>query len=365
MSVIQTIKNIGKKVLYRDENFYSRYKDGCDDLAKGLQRSEPITQSQKNEIMAFWKPYLNNRWTRKTFDIRWFDVYNKTNVFDFPLKYYIPDSFYYCIVDGFLSNEKSGKVLDDKNMYDLYFYDVKQPKTICRKVNDVFLDSAYHVITKQRAVELCVAEDNVIIKSSVDACAGRGIYKWSKHLSDSESLGCLLDKGHNYIVQQMIKQHQTLAAFNDTCVNTLRLVTLYFEGKIHLCSAVLIAGGKNAVTNHLHGGGIVCGIHSNGLLYHTAFDGKLNQYTKHPNGVIFSECRIPEFDKCIEMVKRLAARFLSAAQLISWDLTINEEGEPILIETNLVRGGVVQIAAGPVFGSLTPKVLDYIATRYK
>ena len=93
MSVIQRIKNIGKKVLYRDENFYSRYKDGCDDLAKGLQRSEPITQSQKNEIMAFWKPYLNNRWTRKTFDIRWFDVYNKTNVFDFPLKYYIPDSF--------------------------------------------------------------------------------------------------------------------------------------------------------------------------------------------------------------------------------------------------------------------------------
>lgn len=74
---------------------------------------------------------------------------------------------------------------------------------------------------------------------------------------------------------------------------------------------------------------------------------------------------IPNYDKCVEMVKRLAPRFSNISKLISWDITIDQDAEPVLIETNLTWGGSVQIATGPVFGDMTPKVLEYVTKNKK
>lgn len=81
--------------------------------------------------------------------------------------------------------------------------------------------------------------------------------------------------------------------------------------------------------------------------------------------MVFSECFIPNYNKCVDLVKKLAPRFIHVSKLISWDLTINDKGDPLLIETNLYWGGSVQIAGGPVFGNMTPEVLDYIMKHYK
>lgn len=94
-----------------------------------------------------------------------------------------------------------------------------------------------------------------------------------------------------------------------------------------------------------------------------AFDGKLNCYEKHPNGQIFSEMTIPNFEKCVDMVKKLAPRLSGVSKLLNWDVTINENGEPILIEVNITFGGSVQIAGGPALGDLTEEVLNAIAQR--
>ena len=46
--------------------------------------------------------------------------------------------------------------------------------------------------------------------------------------------------------------------------------------------------------------------------------------------------------------------------MISWDVTIGEDGRPILIEFNIAFGGldVHQLPNGPIFGDLTHEVLD-------
>ena len=138
------------------------------------------------------------------------------------------------------------------------------------------------------------------------------------------------------------------------------MVTLYFEGEIQLVTAVVIMGGKDAVTNHLHSGGLVCGVLPNGQLRKTAFDGTLNRYDVHPNGICFADSKLPNYDQCVKLVKKLAPRFVDNSKLISWDLTIDSEANPVLIETNLSWGGSVQIADGPVFGDLTDDVLEYV-----
>ena len=96
-----------------------------------------------------------------------------------------------------------------------------------------------------------------------------------------------------------------------------------------------------------------------------AFDGHLNQYEKHPCGPVFAECKITNFHKCIDLVKQLAPRLFGMSRLAAWDITLDEYGEPLLIEVNLHWGGVVQKAAGPMFGERTEDVLDYIHHKKK
>lgn len=341
----------------------SRIKFAHSDMTKSLSNAKPLEEKQKDSIRAYWKPFLNNYLQKKAFDVRWFDVYNHTNRFGYKIERYIPDGYYYGIVDHFLTDEKASKVVDDKNFYDLYFPDVKQPQTIARKVAGTFLDKDYNIITIDEVLNLCI-DVNVIIKPSVETVQGKGIVVWKQNDS-LENLKEALTQSNNFIIQEFIEQHKMLSDFCNTCVNTMRLVTLFWNNEVHLTSSVLIMGGVNAKTNHLHGGGIVCGILPSGQLRNVAFDGNLNSYEQHPNGQVFSEITVPNFDKCVEMVKKLAPRLSRISKLLNWDLTLDVDGNPILIEVNLTWGGTVQIAGGPALGDLTEEVLTSIAHNSK
>ena len=360
------ISNIKKKVReysYYKSCFLPRYNDGARDLQKALNNvNDPISEEQKEMIMDFWEPIIckGGKLSRKAFDIRWFDVYNTTNVDNHKLQYYIPDSYYYCIVDANLSNSKEASIIDDKNLYDLYFYDVKQPQTIGRITNGRFLNNAYELITEERLLSLCKEYGRIIIKPSVNSCAGSGIVYWDSSQSSIDELKNIFKSYRFAIIQDLVEQHKVLADFNDSSVNTLRIVTLILDGEVHTVSSVVIMGAKGSKTNHLHRGGLVCGVLDSGYLRSTAFDGQLNRYDVHPNGIKFSDVKIPNYDKCLELVKKMAPRFYKTTKLISWDITIDKVAEPVLIETNLTWGGLCQIANGPIFGNLTPKVLDYV-----
>ena len=57
-----------------------------------------------------------------------------------------------------------GKYIDDKNLYNLYYPDIKQPKTIVRYVDGLYMDKDYHIISPSEAYNLAKEEGRVIIK---------------------------------------------------------------------------------------------------------------------------------------------------------------------------------------------------------
>ena len=156
-------------------SYRRRYIFSTSDLRKAYNKAKPISDKQKSEIKRFWRPYLNTLKARHAFDIRWFDVYNRTNIFGADLVNYIPDGFYYAMVDQSLTGWRDANTFDDKNLYDLYFSDVNQPATIVRKVRGVYMDTGYGIISESDAVDKCMKNKSVIIKPSVNACAGKGI----------------------------------------------------------------------------------------------------------------------------------------------------------------------------------------------
>lgn len=343
------------------EHIISRIHDGNSDLKGALLNARPITKEQKEMVQEFWRPYLQGFVAKKSFDIRWFDVYNRTNILGDKLELYIPDGYYYAVIDRFFNDPIRCKFMDDKNLYNLYFYDVNQAKTVCRKERDFYLDANYKIISRKEALDNCVSMGGIILKPSISAWSGSGIKKWVAGSNTVSELEVLIDSKGPFVVQELIQQHESLSQFNDSCVNTMRLVTLTVGGgSPEVITSVLIMGGRGSFTNHLHSGGLICGINPDGSLHPYAFDGKLQQYETHPNGPVFAQCYIPNFHKCVDLVKSLAPRLVSCSRLTAWDITLDKNCEPLLIEVNLDYGGVVQKAGGPIFGDHTEDLLDYI-----
>lgn len=331
---------------------------GKQDLEKKLKTMvvSPINNNQRLKIEKFWQNYPVK------VDYRWFDVYNTLAPDAETLEYYMPHDIYYCYVDPFFSNVSKAKAFDDKNMYDIYFHDVLQPRTILRINNGIYTDAEYQLVSLNKAIELCYQQKNVIIKPSIETEGGAGIEFWDSSRDSKDILLAKLKGSGCYIISEIVKQHSELARIHDSSVNTIRIITLLLNNEVHILSAILRMGVNGARIDNASSGGIFCGINPDGSLKSRAYDVKGNVYYTHPQGGKISNYRIPSYDMCCQTVVRLAPRLCNVTKLCSWDLSIDKYGTPILIEANLTYGGINlhQMCNGPILGSLTRTVLDAV-----
>lgn len=138
-------------------------------------------------------------------------------------------------------------------------------------------------------------------------------------------------------------------------------MSLLWKNEVVILGSVHRMGRGNSRVDNSNMGGIHVGINTDGSLKEVAYDHKINKYTTSPAGVIFKDIKIPNYDKLIETVKKAHSKF-GYFKLIHWDFSINEKGEPVLIEINIGKGGIflLQYASGPLFGELTDEILEEI-----
>ena len=79
------------------------------------------------------------------------------------------------------------------------------------------------------------------------------------------------------------------------------------------------------------------------------------------DGIRFADVTVPSYDKVIDAVKRASAK-MSHFKLIGWDIGVSPEGEPVLIEYNVIPGQS-QSTCGPTFGDLTDAVMEEVFGR--
>ena len=79
------------------------------------------------------------------------------------------------------------------------------------------------------------------------------------------------------------------------------------------------------------------GVSDQGLLAPSALTEFNERFTKHPDtGVVFGGYRIFGAEKVIGAAKRMHAT-MPQVGIVSWDFTVDEDGEPLVIEAN-IRG---------------------------
>lgn len=320
----------------------------------------PISESDKEEIDAFWDQFLRPELRDQLVDYRFYDIFKNLNKGKpYRLSYYIPDTFYYAYVDEFFSNPQHSGPCDAKNLYDLYFHDINRPKTIFRKVDVFLLDSDYNSISLKEAIAKCKDEGEVVLKIAKFSSGGHGVIFWNSAADCEEKLVDFLHSSKNVICQEVIKQHPSLSVLNPSSVNTIRLFTFAFKNEIYMLSGFIRFGGKGSRVDNSHSGGLACGLESDGRLKATAFDLSANRYDYRPEGKSLDQIVVPNYEKCVEIATHLARRCVTISSMISWDFAINEKSEPVLIEIGTSFGGLNfhQICNGPIFGDMTEEVV--------
>ncbi len=167
----------------------------------------------------------------------------------------------------------------------------------------------------------------------------------------------------NFMVQEIVRQHETLAEPHPNSLNTLRVVTLRWGGEVHHLLTFARFGVDGRINDNAGTGGLCVGVQRDGTLS----DYGINEHgmiaTAHPStGTVFGEMSaVPAYGKVLDFARELHAS-VPYFDLLSWDIGVDPDAEPVLIECNF-RGAVwlYQLAAGqPLFGDLTSELLSSI-----
>jgi hypothetical protein len=141
---------------------------------------------------------------------------------------------------------------------------------------------------------------------------------------------------HNYVIQPYLRQHKLISDLYPDSVNTLRVTTfLKKDGTVDVKFVILRFGVDGSKVDNLSSGGQCIYIDNDGRPSKYAYDDMCFQAGEtHKNtGYRFSDLNLPMFPDVLEKCKSLHQQY-PYNRLIGWDVCINEQGEPKLLEWN-------------------------------
>lgn len=325
---------------------------------KDLKVRRKLTKEQKKEVDDFYFSMIGRKVPLYCHEY----FYSRTGVFS---KDYIPKDFYTLELRPRANVYKFQEAYDDKNIYDLILAGENVVHTILKNMNGYYYYEGKPV-SEEEAIQLCQNMGKVIIKPSMET-QGTGVKLISvvngKTNMDGMTIGELFKNyRHNFLIQECIKQHKDLAALNPTSVNTIRILSFRSGMEVLIAYSVIRIGRKGQVTDNQCAGGISTTITKEGKLLKAAFGGfSEDNVVKTDTGIALEGYQLPSYDKAIEFVKRLHMK-LPYFNLIGWDVSIEENGEPILIEYN-TNVGLSQSAICSGMGEYTERIIRELWPR--
>lgn len=325
---------------------------------KDLKVHRKLTKAQIKEVDDFYISMIGRKVPLYCHEY----FYSRTGVFS---KDYIPKHFYNMELLYRANVHKFREAYDDKNIYDIILAGENLVHTILKNMNGYYYFEGKPV-SEEEAIELCQNLDKVIIKPAMEM-QGNGVKLLTvvngKTNIENKSIGELFKQyDHNFLIQECVKQHKDLAALNPTSVNTMRILTYRSGMEVLLIYSVIRIGRKGQVIDNQCAGGISTTITKDGKLGKAAFGGYSEDDVRvTDSGITLDGYQLPSYDKAIEFVKRLHMK-LPYFNIIGWDVSIEENGEPILIEYN-ANPGLSQSAFCSGMGENTERIIRELWPR--
>lgn len=279
---------------------------------------------------------------------------------------YMSHQTYLPLVARTLNNYRYTKLFEHKSLLGyLVNSSLKFPRCIIRCVDQEYYNEQMNQLMFEDVVSLCIREDVLIIKDSVDSAGGKSVEKLELcNLSEKDKkaqvIRVLNERNRDFVVQECVRQHHSTAIFNQSSINTFRITSLYLNGVFSILSIIFRFGKKGMNVDNWGSGGILIGVSSDGNLQDFGYDIQLNKYYEY-SGIVFKNRVIEQIPSLLKQIECTHTSCFSLCKFIGWDVCFDEKNEPVIIELNSSQPGVFgeQICTGPIFGERTQEVIDY------
>lgn len=323
-------------------------------------QTKELTAEQLDELKSVW----GDIWDTGLVDPLWVQVYSdKTGIYS---PEYVGSDIHYYNVEWSRIDYDYLRAFLDKNYMDVVLPCVKHPVTLIRKIHGQYLDVDFNPMSKPQAVDKLYEnlDPGIVVKISRSSSGGKGVRFLGKG-STKEDISEALDVDPDVAVQLVMRQHPEMAKMNASSVNTIRIICIILDGESIPLSAVVRIGNSGSRVDNFSSGGVGCGVKPDGRLNDCGYTQKGERYDVHPNGFVFSEGFVPNFDKVLEAVKR-CHMCVPMFGVASWDIAIDEDGEPVLIEYNVGGAGIDihQYNNGPLYGKYRERIISDAFKNY-
>ncbi len=290
-------------------------------------------------------------------DVRWHRLYAAAT--SRHAAEYVPDDLFYVSVLPGLNPPDRLAPYRDKNIAELVGV-APTPTTYARIVRGRLVGANRRPLGVT-ALEARIAEEaDVVLKPARNTRQGKNLHRGSgaEIIDRLEALRCA-DRADDWIIQEGIQQHPSIARLNPTSLNTFRVLTMRIDTEICVLSTVLKIGPAGAIVDNVGSGGVGVAVASDGSLAAAAYPKNAVPALHHPDhGFAFASVRVPPpmvlHDACRE-----AHDAIPDLDLVAWDAAIRSDGTAVLIEANVAEPSIFghQLCTGPVFGEWTDRVL--------
>lgn len=357
---------MGKKAILNFRNSYeeifgairrSHMKRLVERLKKGQSDKYVLTKEMEQEAKSFWNKY-------KSVPMIYHNFY--TEKYGRFYKEYIPDEVYYNYIQPHFNNYRLAKALDNKCYYHKMFVGIEQPKLVAYRLNGFWYIEDQIVNQIEDVYNVLKNEKEVFIKRASDSGGGHGVkYLNCEGVTLEQFEQAIKDFTGDTAIQQGITQHEALAKINPTSVNTIRIITLLEKEGARVLSVILRMGVGETKVDNSSSGGMTIGVSMDGKLKKFACADKRKLLDTHPtSNIVFEGYELPSFDRVKELVIK-ASYMVPHFRMVAWDVSVLQDGTPVLIEANLYDGQLDshQIHNGPLFKEDTERIMNEIFNK--
>lgn len=284
---------------------------------------------------------------------------------------YFPEFIYFPYFERFANaNSTYAYVFEDKNIIPIVAKQagVLMPTTIVSCAMGIYRDSENNIINKEKTIKILRERGFVFCKPSTHAFGGHGCFiaDFSDAKTDIEK--AFLNLGNEFIIQEIVCCDKSIKCIYPLSVNTFRITTYRWKRGFFTMPIAMRLGQNGSIVDNASSGGMFIGVKDDGTLNKCAVTVDNQRFSEHPD-THFSFCghKINNFDRVIDAAKKMHT-MLPQLGVVGWDFTLNDKGEPLLIEANTREASyrLGQMTLGlPAFGDRTAEILQWIRKMKK
>lgn len=321
-----------------------------------------IGKDKKKAIKQRWKEH-----GIKNINTNEYRIYQELNP-DFS-EDIVPDTIWHTYIEPYFNDVIYEKGNNDKNYFEFLIGKEHVPYAYLHCINGQLLDHDY-LPTHPELIASSLSEcAELICKPSIDSGGGRGVSFVKQPIREDTITELIVTYKGNFILQEVLPQSAFMSKFNDTSINTIRIMALIYKGKFEILSSFIRVGESGARLDNVSSGGYFIHINKDGSIKEIAFtkDYKTKKVTacrEIESGFDYYGKTIPNWEKVVALVSSVHFK-LAHFGIINWDVALDKNDNPIIIEYNLIDSSpsTHQIGNGPILGELTDEICDEIFKR--